>query len=73
MISKSKNLILSVTVRPRLPVLSQWRQTLSISGRNSAAVASKVVRSAENVFSAPMDLRIRLARTGRSSTPREIQ
>jgi hypothetical protein len=29
--------------------------------------------SAEKVFSAPRDLRIRSARTGRSSTPRAIQ
>ncbi|OKO78292.1 hypothetical protein AC630_19540 [Bradyrhizobium sp. AS23.2] len=64
MISKSKNLTLSVTVRPRLPVLSQWRQTLSISGRSSAAMASNVVRSAANVFSAPIDLWMRFARTG---------
>src|SRR4029077_20652784 len=73
MISKSENFTFNVTVRPRLPVLSQWRQTLSISGWSSATMASRSVRSLENVFSAPTDFRIRLARTGRSSTPREIQ
>src|SRR4051794_2007767 len=73
MISKSLNFILSVTVRPRLPAPSQYRQTLSMSGSSSRTMASKSVRSVENVFSAPTDLRIRSARTSRLSTPREIQ
>ena len=73
MISKSKNLIFSVTVRPRDPLSSQWRQTLSISGCSSAAMASNSVRSLANVFSAPTDFRIRFARTSRLSTPLEIQ
>jgi hypothetical protein len=73
MISKSANFTLSVTVRPRVPADSQCRQTLSISGSSSAAMASNSERSVENVFSAPTDFRIRFARTGRSSTPREIQ
>jgi hypothetical protein len=36
MIWKSANLILSVTVRPRTPVLSQYRQTLSTPRRMKA-------------------------------------
>src|SRR5450631_283094 len=71
MISKSLNFILIVTVRPRLPAPSQYRQTLSMSGLSSTTMASKSVRSVENVFSAPTDLRIRSARTSRLSTPRE--
>ena len=63
MISKSANFTFSVTVRPREPLSSQCRQTLSISGCSSATIASNSVRSLENVFSAPTDLRIRLART----------
>src|SRR6202521_4493120 len=35
MISKSENFTVSVTVLPRLPVFSQCRQTLSMSGRSS--------------------------------------
>jgi hypothetical protein len=73
MTSKSANLIFSVTVRPRLPVLSQCRKTLSISGCSSAAIGPNSVRSVAKVFSAPTDFRTRLARTGRSSTPREIE
>jgi hypothetical protein len=55
-----------------VPADSQCRQTLSISGWSSAAITSNSVRSVKNVFSAPTDLRMRLARTGRSSMPREI-
>src|SRR6516165_5496858 len=73
MISKSANFTFRVTVRPRLPVDSQCRQTLSISGSSSAVILSNAVRSDEKVLSAPTDFRIRLGRTGRSSTPREIQ
>src|SRR5229473_6100327 len=40
-------------------------------GNSASRAASKVKRSTENVFSAPTDLRTRLARTGRSSTPRD--
>src|ERR1700736_2197967 len=73
MISKSLNFTFSVTVRPRDPLSSQWRQTLSISGCSSAAMASNSVRSLENVFSAPTDLRILFERTSRLSTPLDIQ
>src|ERR1700722_11706989 len=73
MISKSLNFTFSVTVRPRDPLSSQCRQTLSINGCSSAAMASNSVRSLANVFSAPTDFRIRFARTSRLSTPREIQ
>jgi hypothetical protein len=62
-----------VTVRPRVPLSSQCRQTLSISGWSSAIIASNSVRSAKKVFSAPIDFRILLARTSRLSTPLEIQ
>jgi hypothetical protein len=48
-------------------VVSQCLQTLSTNGFSSVAIASNSVRSLKNVFSAPTDLRIRLARTGRSS------
>src|SRR6266481_3058438 len=68
---KSANLTFSVTVRLRVPVLSQWPQTLSMMGKSASRAVSKLKRSAENVFSAPTDLRTRLARTGRSSTPRD--
>ena len=71
--SKSSNFTLSVTVRPRMPLSSQSRQTLSISGCNSASKRSNSVRSVEKVFSAPTDFRIRLARTSRLSMPLEIQ
>jgi len=47
MISKSLNFTLSVTVRPRLAVPSQCRQTLSIRGSSSATIASNSVRSLE--------------------------
>ena len=70
---KSVYLILSVTVRPRVPEVSQWRQTLSMIGSSASWAASKVKISTENVFSAPIDLRMRSARTGRSSMPRAIQ
>jgi hypothetical protein len=52
---------------------SQCRQTLSISGCSSAAIASNSMRSLENVFSAPTDFRIRFAWTSRLSTPLDIQ
>ena len=71
--SKSANLTLSVTVRPRVPLSSQCRQTLSISGCSSATIASNSVRSVKKVFSAPTDFRIWSARSSRLSTPREIQ
>jgi hypothetical protein len=73
MISKSANLIFSVTVRPRLPVLSQCRKTSWTSGCSSAAIGPNSVGSEANVFSAPTDFRILLARTGRTSMPREIE
>jgi hypothetical protein len=59
--SKSANFTLRVTVRPRVPLSSQCRQTLSISGCSSDTIASNSVRSLEKVFSAPMDLRTRSA------------
>src|SRR5713226_5156364 len=40
-------------------------------GKSASRASSKVKRSAGNMFSAPTDLRMRLARTGRSSTPRD--
>jgi hypothetical protein len=43
--SKSANFTLSVTVRPRVPLSSQCRQTLSISGCSSDNIASNSVRS----------------------------
>lgn len=67
--SQSENFTLSVAVPPRAPVASQWCETFSMSGFSSAAGASYSARSSEKVFSAPRDLRIRLARTGRSSMP----
>jgi hypothetical protein len=71
MISKSANLTLSVTVRPRVPLSWQCRQTLSISGCSSDSIGSNSVRSVAKVFSAPTDFRTRLALTSRSSTPRD--
>jgi hypothetical protein len=40
MISKSLNFTFRVTVRPREPLSSQCRQTLSISGCSSATMAT---------------------------------
>jgi hypothetical protein len=73
MIWKSAYLTLSVTVRPRHCELAQYCQTFSMIGSISSRIVSKTVRSSEKVFSAPTDLRMRLARTGRSSMPRAIQ
>ncbi len=70
---KSAYLALRVTVRPRMVVPSQCRQTFSTIGLKAARASSTVKRSALNVFSAPTDLRTRLAQTGRSSMPRAIQ
>jgi hypothetical protein len=57
--SKSANFTLRVTVRPHASLSSQCRQTLSTSGFSSDAISSNLVRSLENVFSAPTDFRIR--------------
>lgn len=65
MISKSLNFTFNVTVRPRELFSAQCRQTFSISGCSSATKASNSTTSLENVFSAPTDFRIRLARTSR--------
>ena len=47
MISKSLNFTFSVTVRPREPLSSQCRQTLSISGCSSATIALEFGEVAE--------------------------
>jgi hypothetical protein len=62
-----------VAVRQRISAPSQVRQTFSMIGWSTSHAASNVKISAEKVFSAPRDLRIRSARTGRSSMPRAIQ
>ncbi len=49
---KSAYLIFSVTVRPCIPVFSQWRQTLSIIGASASRASSKVKRSTDNVLGA---------------------
>jgi len=46
--TKSANFTLSVTVRPRVPLSSQCRQTFSISGWSSVTITSNSVRSAKN-------------------------
>src|ERR1700730_11217316 len=70
---KSAYFTFSVTVRPRISAPSQVRQTFSMIGWNTSHAASNVKISAEKVFSAPRDLRIRSAWTGRSSTPRALK
>ena len=42
-----------------------------MSGPRATRASSRVKRSTSNVVSAPMDLRMRSAQTGRSSMPRE--
>ncbi len=67
---KSEYLALSVTVRPRMVDSSQYAHIFAMSGLSATRASSRVKRSASNVVSAPMDLRMRSAHTGRSSMPR---
>ena len=70
---KSAYLTFSVTVRPRRPVASLARQTLSRSGASPSLMLPISIRSEKKVVSAPIDLRMRSARTARESMPREME
>ena len=58
---------------PACPCLRNAARPCRSAAASSTTMASKSVRSVENVFSAPTDFRIRSARTSRLSTPLEIQ
>src|SRR6187431_1751435 len=64
-------------LRQEAQALKEVVADLTLENRLLGFIASRAssseVRSVKNVFSAPTDFRTRSARTGRSSTPREIQ